>query len=113
MKIIKCFGPIALDWPIVLARSSVIRHLLNSKKCFFLCWRSDSNCDANFSALFNTDEVKLIDESRLETVKKSETGQIYTKCCWFHEIWKKHLQNLVPWELFKSQALQFAQLLGA
>ena len=79
---------------------------------FFLCWKSDPNCDAHFSALFNTDKVNLISESKLETEKKNENGQIYTECCWFHEIWIKNLRNSVPWELFKSQALQFAQLLN-
>ena len=82
------------------------------KRSFFLCWISDGGCDALFSELFHTDNVQQISDSKLEAEKDNEQVRIYSDCCWFKDIWEKHLHESVPWESFKSEALNFAEQLN-
>lgn len=71
---------------------------------FYLYWVPNIWCDADFTKLFDTTNIDILNQAEWNQIQDDNTVSVFDKPYWFNHIWKIHLEDTIPWSKFLEQA---------
>lgn len=88
-----------------LAGYQAMSHFLNVP--LYLWWVPDDSCDADFTHLFDSSDVKTLTPAEWNAYQQNNEISIFQSYDWFDKIWKAHMEDKVPWRDFAKRAIHF------
>lgn len=79
---------------------------------FLLCWLPDVACNAEFSDLFDGAAFNLVPPEEVAEMRTRSDVLVCAEPCWFHEVWRRHVQH-VPWPEFLQAVSESLEQLRA